>query len=48
MSKRVSIVIEDEVDKKLRMIQAKEIQKTSSAVSYSGIINKILKNNLKK
>jgi predicted transcriptional regulator len=48
MSKRVTIVIDDEVDKKLRAIQAKEIQSTSSAVSYSGTINKILKNNLKK
>ena len=48
MSKRVSIIIEDEVDKKIRMIQAKEIQNTSSSVSYSGTINKVLKNNLKK
>ncbi len=48
MSKRVTIVIDEEVDKKLRIIQAKEIQRTSSAVSYSGTINKILKINLKK
>jgi len=48
MSKRVTIIIEDKVDKKIRMIQAKEIQSTSSSVSYSGTINKVLKNNLKK
>jgi hypothetical protein len=48
MSKRVCIVIDDEVDKKLRSIQANEIRNTSSSVSYSGTINKILKNNLKK
>ena len=48
MSKRVCIVIDDEVDKKLRLIQAKEIQSTSSSVSYSSTINKVLKNNLKK
>ncbi len=48
MSKRVCIVIDDEVDRKLRLIQAKEIQKTSSSVSYSGTVNKVLKNNLKK
>ena len=41
-------MIDDEVDKKLRTIQAKEIQNTSSSVSYSGTINKVLKNNLKK
>jgi len=48
MSKRVCIVIDDEVDKKLRKIQANEIQSTSSAVSYSSTVNKVLKNNLKK
>jgi predicted transcriptional regulator len=48
MSKRVTIMIEDELDKKLRSIQAKTIQSTSSSVSYSSIINKILKNNIKK
>jgi predicted transcriptional regulator len=48
MNKRVTIMIDDEVDKKLRIIQAKEIQSTSSSVSYSGTINKVLKNNLKK
>jgi hypothetical protein len=48
MRKRVTIMIEDELDKKLRSIQAKEIQSTSSTVSYSSTINKILKNNLKK
>jgi predicted transcriptional regulator len=48
MSKRVTILIDDEVDRKLRILQAKEIQSTSSSVSYSGTINKVLKNNLKK
>jgi len=48
MSKRVTILIEDELDKKIRIIQAKEIVGTSSSVSYSNIVNKILKNNLKK
>lgn len=48
MSKRVTIMIDDEVDKKLRTIQAKEIQSTTRSVSYSETINKVLKNNLKK
>jgi hypothetical protein len=48
MSKRVTIMIEDELDKKIRLIQANEIKNTTSSVSYSGTINKILKTNLKK
>lgn len=48
MSKRVTIVLDDEIDKKLRQIQAKTIQNTSSSVSYSGVINKILEKGLKK
>jgi hypothetical protein len=48
MSKRVTIMIDDEVDKKIRTIQAKEIQYTCSSISYSETINKLLKNNLKK
>jgi len=48
MAKRITIMIEDDLDKKLRSIQAKEILSTSSSVSYSSTINKILKNNLKK
>lgn len=48
MSKRITIMIEDELDKKIRLIQANEIKNTTSSVSYSGTINKILKTNLKK
>ncbi len=48
MSKRVTIMIEDELDKKLRIIQAKAIQNTKSSVSYSSVINQVVKNNLKK
>jgi hypothetical protein len=48
MSKRITIMIDDDLDKKLRLIQAKEIQNTSSSVSYSGTLNKVLRNSLKK
>ncbi|MDH3277225.1 MAG: hypothetical protein OEL77_02505 [Nitrosopumilus sp.] len=48
MAKRVTIMIDDDLDKKIRMIQAKEIQNTSTSVSYSGTINKILRNSIKK
>jgi predicted transcriptional regulator len=48
MSKRVTIMLDDEVDRKLRSIQAREIQLSSSSVSYSETINNVLKSNLKK
>ena len=48
MSKRVTIMIEDEIDRKLRLMQAKLIQKESKSISYSYVLNLVLKNNLKK
>jgi hypothetical protein len=45
MSKRVTVMIGD--DKKLRIIQANAIQKTKSSVSYSSIINQVVKKNIK-
>jgi len=40
-------MIDDEIDKKLRLIQAKLISKSNSSVSYSAVINEILKKQLK-
>ncbi len=39
---------DDDLDKKLRLIQAKEIKNTTSYVSYSRVINKMLQKNLEK
>ncbi len=47
MAKRITIMIEDDLDKKLRVIQAKAIQNTSSFVSYSKVINETLRKKLK-
>ena len=47
MSKRVTIMIDDDLDKKLRLIQAKEITKTSSSISYSQVVNDMLRKQLK-
>ncbi|MDX1441466.1 MAG: hypothetical protein R3237_03315 [Nitrosopumilaceae archaeon] len=47
MAKRITIMIDDEVDKKLRMIQAKQISKTNSSVSYSQVLNEQLRKSLK-
>lgn len=48
MAKRITVMIEDEVSKKLRQIQAKMIQTSAESVSYSKLINDILKTGLKK
>ena len=40
-------MIDDELDKKLRGIQAKAIQNTKSSVSYSRVINETLRNKIK-
>ncbi|QUC65540.1 hypothetical protein NsoK4_04700 [Nitrosopumilus sp. K4] len=43
MAKRITIVLDDEIVKKLRKIQAKKIQDSSKAVSFSSIIAEYLK-----
>ena len=47
MSKRVTIMIDEGLDKKIRLIQAKAIQSTNSSVSYSQVINETLRKKLK-
>ncbi len=40
-------MVDDDVDKKLRIIQAKEISKTQSSVSFSRVINEMLRKKVK-
>ena len=47
MSKRVTIMIDDDLDKKLRMRQAKFIQQEQSSYSYSKVLNETLRKVLK-
>jgi len=47
MSKRITIVLDDDNDKKLRTMQAKEIIKSVKSVSYSRIINNVIRKGLK-
>ena len=42
MPRRVTIMIDDELDKKVRLKQAKIIQKTQQTTSYSSVINRVL------
>ena len=48
MAKRITIMIDDDLDKKIRLIQAKMIQTTSSSVSYSKVINEMLEKGIKR
>ena len=47
MAKRVTIMLDEDLDKKLRLLQAKAIQTTSSSVSFSTILNKTLRKHIK-
>jgi len=47
MTKRATIMMDDDVDRKLRQIQAKIIQKENKSISYSYVVNSILKNSIK-
>jgi len=46
MSKRITIVLDDDLEKKLRALQAKTIAKTNQSCSFSKVINDILKQKL--
>jgi len=39
MTKRVTIVLDDDIVKKLRTIQSKNIAKSKKSVSFSSVIN---------
>jgi hypothetical protein len=48
MSKRVTIMLDTDLDKKMRLLQARMIQSTSSSVSFSNVLNQVLRDSLKK
>lgn len=47
MAKRVTIMIDDDIDKKLRTRQAKLITVKMSSYSFSKVINEILRKAMK-
>ena len=46
MSKRVTIMIDDDIDKKLRQRQAKMIQQKQTSYSFSKTLNELLRKGL--
>ena len=46
MAKRITIMIDEDLDKKLRMIQAKQIAKDNKSVSYSKVLNEAVRTRL--
>ena len=48
MAKRVTIMLDEDLIKKLHDIQAKQIKETSESVSFSAVLNKTLKESMKK
>lgn len=47
MAKRITIMLDEDLDKKLRLRQAKQIQKSTKSVSFSQVLNNILREGLK-
>ena len=47
MSKRVTIMIDEDIDKKLRLRQAKHIEQKQASYSYSKVLNESLRKVLK-
>ena len=47
MAKRITVILDDDIDKKLRLLQAKYIKDTNKAVSFSSVINQVLSKELK-
>lgn len=47
MGKRVTIMLDEDIDKKIRLIQAKLIMKSQKSISFSSTLNGILRKNLK-
>lgn len=47
MAKRITIMLDDDLDRKLRLLQSKKIRDTSKSASFSHVINGVLRKTLK-
>ena len=41
-------MLDNDLDKKIRLLQAKKIQTTASSVSFSKVLNQVLRDSIKK
>ena len=47
MARRVTIMLDDDLNKKIRLKQAKQIEKTGGTVSFSKVINEAVRHYFK-
>jgi predicted transcriptional regulator len=47
MAKRVTIMLDDDLVKKLYEIQAKQVRQSTKSVSFSSVLNQVLRKGLK-
>ena len=47
MRKRVTVIMSDDVNKKLRSLHGEKVKNSQSAISFSDIVNDILRKALK-
>ncbi|WP_428325605.1 hypothetical protein [Nitrosopumilus sp.] len=47
MGERITIILNSELSKKLRNLQAKKLKESPSSVSFSRVINEVLEKGLK-
>lgn len=48
MAKRITIMLDDDLNKKIRLLQSKIIQKENKSTSFSRVINYLLEERLSK
>ena len=48
MTKRITIMLDDDIDRKIRLMQSKIIKKENKSISFSSVINLLLEENILK
>jgi len=48
MRRRITIMMDSELHKKIRNLQAQQIKKTNSSVSFSKVVDQLLAKSIKK
>lgn len=48
MAKRITIMLDDDIDRKIRLMQSKIIKKENKSISFSSVINLLLEENISK